>query len=59
MMSEKITSSSRARMVADRLSKEPDDTIDDGDIPPLGEDFFRTAEWLMPAGKSEVSLRLD
>ena len=49
----------RARMVADRLRKETDETIDDDDIPPLGEDFFRTAEWLMPAGKSEVSLRLD
>jgi uncharacterized protein (DUF4415 family) len=58
-MSEKTISSSRARMVADRLRKEPDETIDYSDIPPLGEDFFRTAEWLMPAGKSEVSLRLD
>jgi uncharacterized protein (DUF4415 family) len=46
-------------MVADQLRKEPDETIDYSDIPQLGEDFFRTAEWLMPAGKSEVSLRLD
>ena len=58
-MSEKDTLRSRARTVADRLRQEPDETIDYSDIPPLGEDFFRTAEWLMPAGKSEVSLRLD
>ena len=51
--------STPARTVVDRLRKEPDETIDYSDIPPLGEDFFRTAEWLMPAGKSEVSLRLD
>ena len=58
-MSEKDTLHSRARTVVDRLRQEPDATIDYSDIPPLGEDFFRTAEWLMPAGKSEVSLRLD
>lgn len=58
-MSEKATPRSRARTVVDRLRQEPDETIDYSDIPPLGEDFFRAAEWLMPAGKSEVSLRLD
>lgn len=58
-MGEKDTPRSRARTVVDRLRQEPDETIDYADIPPLGEDFFRAAEWLMPAGKSEVSLRLD
>lgn len=53
------TSPSRAGMVIDRLRKEPDATIDYSDLPPLGEDFFCAAEWLMPAGKSDVSLRLD
>ncbi len=58
-MSGKIISKSRARAVVDRLRKRSDETIDYADIPPLGDDFFRTAEWLMPTGKSEVSLRLD
>ena len=49
----------RAPPLVDQLRKEPDETIDYSDIPQLGEDFFRTAEWLMSAGKSEVSLRLD
>jgi uncharacterized protein (DUF4415 family) len=52
-------SRSRVRTVVDRLRKEPDETIDYSELAPLGEDFFRAAEWLMPAGKSEVSLRLD
>jgi uncharacterized protein (DUF4415 family) len=47
------------RKIVERLRKQPDETIDYSDLPPLGEDFFRTAEWLMPAGKSEISLRLD
>ncbi len=59
MVSRKTISKAPARMVVDRLRKEPDETIDDADLPPLGEDFFRTAEWLMLAGMSEVSLRLD
>jgi uncharacterized protein (DUF4415 family) len=58
-MSGKTISKSRARAVVDRLRKRSDETIDYADIPPLGDDFFRTAAWLMPTGKSEVSLRLD
>ena len=58
-MSERPMSRSRVRTVVDRLRKEPDETIDYSELVPLGEDFFRAAEWLMPAGKSEVSLRLD
>jgi hypothetical protein len=42
-----------ARETIARLRKQSDATIDYSDIPPLGEDFFRTAEWLMPAGKSK------
>ena len=42
----------RTRAVVDQLRKEPDETIDYSDIPQLGEDFFRTAEWLMLAGES-------
>ena len=56
-MSGRTISKSRARAVVDRLRGRTDETIDYSDIPPLGDDFFRTAEWLMPTGKSEVSLR--
>lgn len=58
-MSAKPTLKSRARAVARKLRDAPDETIDYGDIPPLRADFFKTAELLMPAGKDEVSLRLD
>jgi uncharacterized protein (DUF4415 family) len=58
-MREKSTLKRRARTVVDRLRDQPDEAIDYSDIPPLGADFFRTAELLMPSGKSEVSLRLD
>jgi uncharacterized protein (DUF4415 family) len=58
-MREKATLRRRARAVVDGLRTAPDDTIDYEDLPALGADFFRTAELLMPSGKSEVSLRLD
>lgn len=58
-MNENATSRSRARAVADALRELPDATIDYSDIPALGDDFFATAELLMPAGKTEVSLRVD
>jgi uncharacterized protein (DUF4415 family) len=58
-MSEKDTPRSRARAVAERLHRRSDETIDYSEIPPFGDDFFATAELLMPAGKTEVSLRLD
>jgi uncharacterized protein (DUF4415 family) len=58
-MNGNATSKSRARAVADALRELPDATIDYSDIPALGDDFFATAELLMPAGKTEVSLRVD
>jgi uncharacterized protein (DUF4415 family) len=58
-MNDDATQRSRARAVADRMRDLPDSSIDTSDIPVLGDDFFATAELLMPAGKSEVSLRVD
>jgi uncharacterized protein (DUF4415 family) len=58
-MSDRDTPRSRARAVAERLRRQSDDTIDYSDISRLGDDFFETAELLMPVGKSEISLRLD
>ena len=36
-----------------------DEAIDYSDIPPLDDDFFRTAKLLMPQPKKPVALRLD
>jgi uncharacterized protein (DUF4415 family) len=47
------------RTVAERLRSMPDEEIDYSDIPPLDDEFFRTAELLMPRAKTAVSLRLD
>jgi uncharacterized protein (DUF4415 family) len=58
-MSDGNTLRSRARAAAKRLAAKPDETIDYSEIPPLGDDFFETAELLMPPGKRDVSLRLD
>jgi uncharacterized protein (DUF4415 family) len=59
-MSENDTLRSRARAVAERLRKQPDNTIDYSDLPELDDEFFRTAELIMPAaGKTEVTIRLD
>jgi len=58
-MNDTATPRSRARAVADRLRELPDSSIDYSDIPALGDDFFATAALLMPAGKTEVSLRVD
>jgi uncharacterized protein (DUF4415 family) len=59
-MSESATLRSRARTVAERLARQPDKTIDYSEIPALDEEFFRTAELLMPASsKTEVTIRLD
>ena len=58
-MNENATAKSRARAVAEASRDLPDTSIDYSDIPALGDDFFATAELLMPAGKTEVSLRLD
>jgi uncharacterized protein (DUF4415 family) len=58
-MNDDATPRSRARAIADRMRDLPDSSIDTSDIPVLGDDFFATAALLMPAGKSEVSLRVD
>jgi uncharacterized protein (DUF4415 family) len=59
-MSGTDTLRSRARAVAERLSGQPDETIDYSEIPALDDDFFSMAELLMPApGKTEVTMRLD
>ena len=36
-----------------------DDDIDTSDIPPVGADFFETAELRMPRGKSAVLVTVD
>ena len=36
-----------------------DEDIDYSDIPPLDDEFFRTARLLMPQPKKPVALRLD
>ena len=41
-----------------RLSKLKDKDIDTGDIPELGDDFFKNAELHVPA-KQAVTIRLD
>ena len=41
-----------------RLSKLKDEDIDTGDIPELGDDFFKNAELHVPA-KQAVTIRLD
>lgn len=37
----------------------PDTAIDYSDIPPLDEEFFRTARLLMPRPKKPVAVRID
>lgn len=36
-----------------------DEDIDYSDIPPLSDEFFRTARLLMPQPKKPVAMRLD
>jgi uncharacterized protein (DUF4415 family) len=45
--------------LADHLEAMPEDVIDYSEIAPLDEEFFRTAELLMPRAKRAISLRLD
>jgi uncharacterized protein (DUF4415 family) len=45
--------------VARKLAGMRDEAIDYSDIPPLDDDFFRTARLLMPQPKKAVALRLD
>lgn len=42
----------------ERLAKMDDQAIDTGDMPELGEDFFRRAELRVPV-KQAVTIRLD
>lgn len=43
----------------EELADLPDEAIDTGDVPELGEAFFRSAKLVMPAGKRQVTLRID
>jgi uncharacterized protein (DUF4415 family) len=43
----------------DELAALPDEEIDSIDIPELGDEFFRNAKLVMPAGKRQVTLRID
>ncbi|HEX2218779.1 MAG TPA: BrnA antitoxin family protein [Gemmatimonadales bacterium] len=45
--------------LADHLDAMPEEAIDYTEIPPLDDEFFRTAELLLPRRKTAVSLRLD
>ncbi len=45
--------------LADHLEAMPEEAIDHSEIPPLDDEFFRTAELLMPRRKRAISLRLD
>jgi uncharacterized protein (DUF4415 family) len=43
----------------DRLAKMKDEDIDTSDIPPLDENFFKTAIIQMPEKKDIITIRLD
>ena len=43
----------------EELAALPDAEIDTSDVPELGDDFFRNAKLVMPAGKRQVTLRID
>jgi uncharacterized protein (DUF4415 family) len=45
--------------LAEHLDAMPEEQIDYTEIPPLDDEFFRTAELLMPRPKRAISLRLD
>ncbi len=42
-----------------RIDRMSDEEIDTSDSPPLGDDFFATAEWRMPEKKTAVTLSVD
>lgn len=42
-----------------RIDSMTDEEIDTSDIPPLGEEFFATAQWRMPKRKTAVTLSVD
>ena len=43
----------------EELAALPDEEIDPSDIPELGDELFRNAKLVMPAGKRQVTLRID
>ena len=46
-------------LTVEELAAMPDEDIDVTDIPELDEEFFRNAKLVMPAGKRQVTLRID
>jgi uncharacterized protein (DUF4415 family) len=58
-MSAKSSKRTSQRSVARRLAGLREEAIDYSDIPPLDDEFFRTAKLLMPRPKKPVALRLD
>ena len=42
-----------------RLDAMTDDMIDTSDIPPLTEQFFKTAKWRMPLPKVKVTVEVE
>jgi uncharacterized protein (DUF4415 family) len=46
-------------LTVEELAALPDEDIDYSDIPELDEAFFRNARLVMPAGKRQVTLRID
>jgi uncharacterized protein (DUF4415 family) len=58
-MSAKSSKRTSPRPVARKLAGLRDEDIDYSGIPPLDEEFFRTARLLMPQPKKPVALRLD
>jgi uncharacterized protein (DUF4415 family) len=58
-MSARNSKRSSHNVAVRRLRAIKDEDIDYSDIPPLSDQFFQTAELLMPTPKKPVSLRLD
>jgi uncharacterized protein (DUF4415 family) len=58
-MSAKSSKRTSQRSVARRLAGLREEAIDYSDIPPLDDEFFRTAKLLMSRPKKPVALRLD
>lgn len=42
-----------------RLRSKPDDEIDFGDIPELGDDFWQNAQIVVSSNKKSITLRVD
>ncbi|MBT9370492.1 BrnA antitoxin family protein [Rhizobium sp. CSW-27] len=41
------------------LAERSDEAIDYSDIPPLDDRFFEAAELVQPAGKAQITMRID